>query len=93
MKTFASNLFVHIDKSEYNIFKSDADWMFINRCTTGHVHLSRWSVGAHSDRGQKNTTLDIEWYARLVRRYPLDETVTFSLMNGTITFFDHILVP
>lgn len=51
----------HIDKFKYNIFKSDADWMFINRCTTGHVHLSRCSVGAHSDRGQTKTTLNIEW--------------------------------
>lgn len=82
----------YIDKSGVNIFICDADWVFINLCTTGHVHLSRWSVGAHSDRGQTKTTLDIEWYARLVRRYPLDETVTFSLMNGTITFFDYILV-
>lgn len=35
----------HIVKSGYNIFKSGADWVFINLCTTGHVHFSRWSVG------------------------------------------------
>lgn len=49
----------NIDKSEYIIFKSNVDWMFINRCTNEHVHLSRWSGGAHSDRGQTKTTLII----------------------------------
>lgn len=52
----------HIDKSGYNIFKSDADWVFINLCTTGHVHFSRWFVGARIDRGQTKTTVDNEWY-------------------------------
>lgn len=68
MKTFA-NICIqsrfHIDKSGYN---SDADWVFL---TTRHVHLSRWSVVAHSDRGQAKTTLDIEWYVRLSKKSPI----------------------
>uniref|UniRef100_A0A8W8L0K8 Uncharacterized protein n=1 Tax=Magallana gigas TaxID=29159 RepID=A0A8W8L0K8_MAGGI len=54
----------HISKSGYNNFQSDAYWSFLNVCTSGHVHMSRWSVGAHTDRGQTKTTYDITWYAR-----------------------------
>lgn len=39
--------------------KSDADWVIMKLCTTGHKHLSRWFVGTHTDRGQTKTTLDI----------------------------------
>lgn len=54
----------HISKSGYNNFQSDAYWWFLNVCTSGHVHMSRWSVGAHTDRGQTKTTYDITWFAR-----------------------------
>ncbi|XP_052675053.1 uncharacterized protein LOC128156795 [Crassostrea angulata] len=54
----------HIGKSGYNTFRSDGYWWFLNICTSGHVHVSRWYVGAHTDRGQTKLTYDITWFAR-----------------------------
>ncbi|XP_062572878.1 uncharacterized protein LOC134234851 [Saccostrea cucullata] len=45
-------------------FQSNAYWWFLVVCTTGHTHMSRWSVGAHVDRGQTKTTYAVTWFAR-----------------------------
>ena len=54
----------HISKSGYNDFQSDAYWWFLNVCSSGHVHMSRWSIGAHVSRSETKTTYNITWYAR-----------------------------
>jgi hypothetical protein len=56
----------HISKSGFNNFQSDAYWWFLLVCTTGHTHMSRWSVGAHIDRGQTKTSYPVTWFVRCV---------------------------
>lgn len=49
-----------------NDFDSDIYWEFLIVCTTGLVHVSKWSVGEHINRGQETESgiNDIEWYVR-----------------------------
>lgn len=45
-------------------FESDLHWEFLIVCTTGHLHVSKWSVGEHVNRGRETGRADIEWYVR-----------------------------
>lgn len=45
-------------------FDSDIHWEFLIVCTTGHLHVSKWSVGEHVNRGRETGRADIEWYVR-----------------------------
>ncbi|XP_061188254.1 uncharacterized protein LOC133196360 [Saccostrea echinata] len=54
----------HVSKNGPFNFQSNAYWWFLMVCTTGNTHMSRWSVGAHVDRGQTKTTYAVTWFAR-----------------------------
>lgn len=50
----------------YDNFDSDIHWEFLKVCTTGTVHISKWSVGEHTNKGRETSTSDVVWYARYV---------------------------
>lgn len=53
-----------ISRSAYDDFNIDSHWNFLIICTTGQVHISRWSVGEHTKRGNTTLSFDINWYVR-----------------------------
>lgn len=50
----------------YDNFDSDIHWEFLKVCTTGTVHISKWSVGEHTNKGRETSTSDVVWYVRYV---------------------------
>jgi hypothetical protein len=57
---------MHISKSDYKTMKTPSNWYFLNLCTTGNVHKSRWLVGVHDQPDTKDTkvTAGIVWFIR-----------------------------
>lgn len=57
----------HISKAAYDRFQTNAYWYFLNLCSTGNAHASRWLVGEHKHIQHEPETkysLGMQWFIR-----------------------------
>ncbi|CAG2184451.1 unnamed protein product [Mytilus edulis] len=54
----------HISKGGFDSHQTKAYWWFLNVCTTGNVHMSRWYVGVHQSPSESKVKYNIKWFAR-----------------------------
>ncbi|KAK3596743.1 hypothetical protein CHS0354_036367 [Potamilus streckersoni] len=80
----------HISKFAYDRFLSNAYWYFLNLCSTGNVHASRWMVGEHTQLHVKPETkynLGMQWFVRKLgcREEPLlSHTEDGTVISGNV---------
>ncbi|XP_076112585.1 uncharacterized protein LOC143080566 [Mytilus galloprovincialis] len=56
----------HISKNGWDKHQTKAYWWFLNVCTTGNVHMSRWFVGNHTQQStpETKTKYSVRWFTR-----------------------------
>ncbi|CAG2250408.1 unnamed protein product [Mytilus edulis] len=56
----------HISKNGWDKHQTKAYWWFLNVCTTGNVHMSRWFVGSHTrpSTPETKTKYSVRWFTR-----------------------------
>lgn len=54
----------HISKGGFDSHQTKAYWWFLNVCTTGNVHMSRWYVGVHLSPSESKVKYNVKWFVR-----------------------------